>query len=344
MFPRRSSRTPKPSFKIFEQSPPLNENVIEPQSSSTRQRTMGMKKSKACSKELKTDKTRDRDMLDIINNTHRAERFFKKDDRPFAEVTDQGLDESDEDCVSVNSSIASGPSMPFQASPKKGRAPQSLCSACHKLYLKAKRMKAPMKDKLLDNNPQSLTCDQWVLIKSWRPKRLLKSTGNLLAHLMLVKRRLGLKSSAERTEQCERETEQSACLKPHIFLQRNLRQCVRVPVKNVMKKNRKKRKREDPRGSRAAKKQRLHSRKQDELINAVQPGVKCHLPTSCSPLEGSSDQEADTMTVDLIPCSVTLETTRNATAESSKESTKSRFGVLLAQLRGNSSMVVRETR
>lgn len=81
-----------------------------------------------------------------------------------------------------------------------------------------------------------------------------------------------------------------------------------------------------------AKKQRLHSRKQDELLDAARPGVNGRLPTSSPALEGSPDQEADSVT------------TRSVPAGRSRANTGSRFGVLLAQLRGNCSMVVRESR
>ncbi|XP_061746112.1 uncharacterized protein si:ch211-227n13.3 isoform X3 [Nerophis ophidion] len=79
-----------------------------------------------------------------------------------------GLDSAEQGC----SSRVAAPKKPTSA---------GLCSACRKLYQRVKRLKKPMKDKLLDNDPTSLTCDQWVLLKDWHPTRLPQSGGFLPA-------------------------------------------------------------------------------------------------------------------------------------------------------------------
>ncbi|KAM6990661.1 uncharacterized protein LKV04_010075 [Tautogolabrus adspersus] len=353
MYSRRSSRTPKPSRKILQRSPSPNEEVIQRRCLSKRQRKTGPKKTKASDSVVKTNKRRDGDILDIINSTHGAKSVTEEDEGNLVEVTDKGVDESDEDCGSVNSSIVSGPSIFFEVSPKKERPSQNLCSTCQKMYQKAKKMKAPIKDKLLDNNPKSLTCDQWVLIKSWRPRRLPINTRGydyvekLLTYVTLVKRRLRFKTGVNPTEQCVREGESSACSRPHTLLQRNLRQCIRAPVKIAMKKNKRKRKRDDSRGPRVAKQRRLHSNNRRRHVGTGGDDTSGHHTTSSvsskpAP-EGGSNQEMDAVTVELIPCSVRLEPIRDAPAAQKAVKKRGGFRDLLAQLRGNSSMIIKET-
>uniref|UniRef100_UPI0037E8C7D9 uncharacterized protein n=1 Tax=Semicossyphus pulcher TaxID=241346 RepID=UPI0037E8C7D9 len=347
MYPRRSSRGPKPSPTTLQRSPSPND-IIQRRSMGKRQRKTGLQKTNSSKSAINTDEGRGCDILDIINRTHSAKGVIEgviKDEGKCVEVADKGVDESDEDCVSV-SSIASGPSLLSKATPKTAKPSLGLCSACQKLYQKAKRMKAPIKDKLLDNDPKSLTCDQWVLIKSWRPRKLPDTRGKLLTHVTLVKRRLRLKNGAKQIEQRVKDGESAACSRPHMFLQRNLRRLVKVPVKRGVKKNRKKRRRDDSQGSQAAKQQRLHHQ------HTSTTNINSHHPTSAhssSPaLESCSEQETNTVTVQMIPCSVTLEpvggVTATANAAKKKKATRGGFRDLLSQLRGNSSMIVRETR
>ncbi|XP_041659269.1 uncharacterized protein si:ch211-227n13.3 isoform X2 [Cheilinus undulatus] len=342
MFPRRSSRPPKPSQR-FQRSTSPNEEVIKRKSASKRQRKMGLKNSKADNIAVKTDDRRDRDILDVIDRTHKTKDVKEDDEEKIVEVPDAGVDESDED-YSDNCSVVSGPSVFFEVGPEKEKPSQSLCSACQKLYQKAKKMKAPLKNKLLDNDPKSLTCDQWVLLKSWRPKRLPCAKGKLLTYVTLVKRKLRFKTSANPTEQCVGE---SACLRPHTFLQRNLRQCVRAPLKKVTKKTRRKRKTADPWGSRVTKQRRLHNNSHHQRVDsdrADKNGQHAARKVVDSPApESGNDQEMDTVTVELIPCSVTLEPAIEAPANQNTAKKRGGFRDLLAQLRGNSSMIVRET-
>lgn len=73
----------------------------------------------------------------------------------YIEIDDDGVDkpvDGDDDA----SSIGSGPSLSYIHSIVKLSSPQALCSACRKLHQKAKRLKAPIKDKLLDNGEHCL--------------------------------------------------------------------------------------------------------------------------------------------------------------------------------------------
>lgn len=141
---RRSSRLPKASKKGPERNPSPDEEVIQRRLGGKRQRT-GVRRTKSGDGIVNADK-RGRDIIDIINSTHETEHVAEEDEGAIVEVADKGVDESDEDCASVTSSVASGPSLSYHA-----RLSQSRCAACQKLYQKARRMKAPIKNKLLDN-------------------------------------------------------------------------------------------------------------------------------------------------------------------------------------------------
>ncbi|XP_029308716.1 uncharacterized protein LOC115022051 isoform X1 [Cottoperca gobio] len=340
MYPRRSSSRSKASKRSPQRSPSPTEEVIQRRLKGKRQRT-GMKKTK-------TDEWRDRDIIDVINSTRDAKGVAEEDEGKFVEMTDK-VDELDEDCVSVTSSIDSGPSLQHNASSKKLSPSQGLCSACRTLYQKAKKMKTQMKDKRLDNDPKSLTCDQWVLIKSWRPRRLPNIKGKLLIDVQLLKKRLKVKNGAKRFAQCVREGESSACSRPHSFLERNLRRHVTGPVKREMK-NRRKRTRDGSQGPRVAKQQRLHSnnRLQNISISSIDesglPSPSC--PSSSPGFEDQQDEEDDIHLTELIPTTVSLEITKPRKLRPNQKAPQKTGGFrdLLAQLRGNSSMIVKETR
>ncbi|GLD51375.1 uncharacterized protein AKAME5_000444600 [Lates japonicus] len=315
MYPRRSSRLPQASKKSPQRSPSPNEEVIQRKLRGKR-RGAWQRKTKADEGVVNTDKRSKRDIIDIINDTRDAS-VAEKDEGKFVAIADKGVDESDDDCCSVNSSIASGPSLLPHTSPRKQRPAQGLCSACQKLYQRAKKMKAPIKNKLLDNDPKSLTCDQWVLIKKWMPRRLPNARGKLLIHVQRVTKKLRVKKGLK-----QHVGESSACSRPHTFLQRNLRCCVRATVKKDRKKKmRRKRTRDDSQGSRVAKQQRRHSNRHRQ-----------HTGDDSGPLPTSSP--------------VALETTKPKELKPKQKTTKktSGFRDLLAQLRGNSSIIVRETR
>ncbi|XP_067461229.1 uncharacterized protein si:ch211-227n13.3 isoform X2 [Thunnus thynnus] len=348
MYTRRSSRLLNSSKnKNAQESPSSDVDVIQRQLRSKRHRTWLREADNGV---LNTDEDSGHDIIDLISNTHDEEHVTVEDDGKVVEVADKGVDESDEDCGSDNSSIASGPSLLYINSQKKPKPSQGLCSACRKLYQKAKTMKVPLKDKLLDNDPSSLTCDQWVLLKQWRPRRLPDARGNLLMHVQLVKKRLE-KKGAKQSEQYLRGS--SFCSRPQPFLQRNLRRRVKVPAKKV-KKNRKKRARDDSQGSRIAKQKRLHSNNAGQYANvngADYNSLHSVDGHSSSPgFEGccneESDNEADTCLIELKPSSVTLVPNKPVDVSPKKKAAKRTAGFrdLLAQLRGNSSMIIRETR
>lgn len=130
------------------------------------------------------------------------------------------------------------------------------------------------------------------------------------------------------------------------FCFRNLRQCVRVPMKKERKKNRRKRTRDDSEGPRVAKQQRLHQSDHRQHIssddtNDDSPDL-ARGSSSCAVLEGFSEQDME----NLSPSKISLEkTTKTREVPTNKKAPKrGGFRELLAQLRGNSSMVVRETR
>ncbi|KAM6919599.1 uncharacterized protein PEZ65_011691 isoform 2-T2 [Lycodopsis pacificus] len=343
MYPRHSSRQPKASKRSPQRSPSPNEEVIQRRWRGKRQRT-GLRETEADDNLVNTDEEEDRDIIDVINGTLQARRVAEEDEVQFAEVTDKGVDDSGDDCVSVTSSIASGPSVRQNSvSPKTLRPPQVLCSACKTLYYqKAKKMKAPIKSKLLDNDPNSLTCDQWVLLKSWRPRRLPNARGKLLIRVQLVKKRLAVNNGANRPARCGGDS--PACSRPHAFLQRNLRRCVKVPVK----KERRKRTRGGSQGRRVAKQQRLLGNNHGQRVSSSPTSG----PSGSAGFEGQKvNDESDTNpTLELIPSTVTMETTKprevppEQKTPKKKKTTTGGFRDLLAQLRGNSSMIVRETR
>lgn len=140
MYPRRSSRSTKASKERPQRSPSPDEEVIHRRLRGKGQRT-GLRKRDSV---VDTDEGRVRDIIDVINSTHYAKCVAKEDEEKLLEL-------ADEDCNSIRSSIASGPFVLHNTTVKKLRPSQGVCSACWKLYQKAKKMKAPMKNKLLDN-------------------------------------------------------------------------------------------------------------------------------------------------------------------------------------------------
>ncbi|KAI9518642.1 hypothetical protein NQZ68_035518 [Dissostichus eleginoides] len=346
MLTRRSSNLTKASKKVAQRSPSPNEEVIQRKLRGRTKRN-GLKKIETSDSRVHAEEWRDRDILDVINSTLEAKGVGEEDEERFVEVTDEGVDDSDADCVSV-SSIVSGPSLPHNASRRKQLLSQGLCTACRSLYGKAKKLKRPMENKLLDKDPKSLTCDQWVLNKSWRPRKLPNERVKLLIHVQLVKKRLKATNGAKRNSQCGGKLESSACTRPHSFLQRNLRRCLRMPMKQ-MKKNRGKRRRVGSQGPRVAKQQHLHSNHHLQNISVSSTDKSSILSDG---LEGQIDQkvsdedESNTnLTVQLIPANVSLEPTEPRELPSNQKAAKKARGFrdLLAQLRSNSSMVMKES-
>ncbi|KAM8850536.1 uncharacterized protein AB9W97_021677 isoform 2-T3 [Spinachia spinachia] len=284
---------------------------------------------------------KDLDIIDIINSSTDARRVEEEEEEEgqFVEVTDGGVDEFEEDCDSVTSSIASGPSLRHSSvSPQAVKPSQGLCSACKTLYQKTNK-KAPLKKQLLDNNPESLTCDQWVLVRSWRPRRLPNASGKLLTCVQQLKERLAVQKGSKGPAQYV--VESSACSKPHTFLRRNLRRRIRTLVKGGGK--RRKRTRDGSQSCRAAKQQRLHSNNQGKRVSISPTCGDGGTPDfdDCSNQEVNNQADAN-LTPELIPSTVTVETNTREVPPEQKASKTWGFRVLLAQLRGNSSMIVRE--
>lgn len=340
-YTRHSSKLSNVSKKSPQRSPSPNEEVIQRKLKSKRQRKERTA-TKASNSLVNTDEDGSRDLIDSINSTHEAEYVAEKDGGTLLEVADEGLDKSD------NESTASGPSFRRHSPPKKQKLPKDMCSACRKLYLKAKRMKALMKNKLLDNDPKSLTCDQWVLIKTCTPRRLPSARGKLLSHLQLVKKRLQVRSDADTVEQF------FTCSRQHTLLHRNLRRCVRVSVKKGRSNNRRKRTRDESRSPRIAKQQRLHKDNGHQDISTADTDHVGPHPSSCdgnssgfaaSVEQETNDPEDTWMNIELIPTSVRLEITKPKAAPHKQTTQKGTGGFrkLLAQIRGNSSMIVKET-
>ena len=134
-----------------------------------------------------------------------------------------------------------------------------------------------------------------------------------------------------------------------IICVRNLRRCLRTPMKQ-MKKNWGKRRRVGSQGPRVAKQQRLHSNHHLQNISVSSTDESSILSAG---LEGQIDQEVSeedesntNLTVQLIPTNVSLEPTEPRELPSNQKAVKKacEFRVLLAQLRSNSSMVIKESR
>lgn len=108
----------------------------------------GSKRSKAQEPVVDTNHDGVRDLLDIIDANEAQSASTNQE--VHAGTTLIGGYDSDEDCHSV-SSLSSGPSVPHDTTNKKPRPSSAMCSVCHQLQQRAKRMKAAIKDKLSDN-------------------------------------------------------------------------------------------------------------------------------------------------------------------------------------------------
>ncbi|XP_041848868.1 uncharacterized protein si:ch211-227n13.3 isoform X3 [Melanotaenia boesemani] len=329
MSSQRANKLSKASKKNTKKSPKPDVEVIQRRVIDWRVRTY-LNQVKADDNVADVDEEKDCYIVYTCNGKHDGD----KDRGEAAEITDNGLDESDEDGDSECSSIASGPSL-HHATSKKLKTSWLLCSACRKLYKMAKGTTAPVKNKLYDNDPQSLTCDQWVLIKKWMPRKLPNTRQRRLKRVRLNKdkeNRLGMGAT-------------STCSRPHIFLQRNLRQCTTVRAKKKRKNvNVRKRTRNDSQDSRNAKQQRLQSNNHHELIS-----ISCldDSPNNSSSSWSCGSQEIKNQanrgqTAEVIPSQIALETIKQKDVGAKQEAPKkmSGFRHLLAQLRGN--MIVRE--
>ncbi|XP_075876775.1 uncharacterized protein LOC142884768 isoform X3 [Nelusetta ayraudi] len=300
MAPRRSTR-PSEGGSQRRQNP--NQKVGIRRTRHTKKRA-GSKKSKAQGRVVDTNDDGVRDLLDIID-TNEAQNA-STDQEVHADAALIGVCDSDEDRQSV-SSLSSGPSVPHDTTNKNPRPSSAMCSVCHKLHQKAKRMKVAIKDKPSDNDPESLTCDQWVLIKTRRPRRI-----------------------------------------PHF--DGNLKRVMRVSDKREIKRKRRKRTRNDSQVPYVAKQQHLSSSRRNEPHDGDHLSPETADNSGLDLFEYQSEAQLDDpedthMTIELVSSGVTMEKpTKSVKVQSKQKAAKktTEFRDLLAQMRGNSSVIIKE--
>ncbi|XP_023191365.1 uncharacterized protein LOC111608947 isoform X2 [Xiphophorus maculatus] len=324
---RRSSR-----LKFPQKSPAPDEDVARLRGKSRRGRTR--------LEETHADESEGRDIVDLIpSNPFAKEGAAREAVGTLSYGLDQSNDESGSE--SSNNSIDSGPSN--LCYDYRGELYSDFCSACHKLYEKAKRLKTPIRSKLLDNDPKSLTCDQWVLMKRWKPKGQPGARQKLLSHIQLHD---GLVM--------RRGDQSSPCSRPHIFLKRNLRRA-NSTAENQKKKKRSRGRRGSSQGSRVAKQKRLQNNSLHQHTNTKgklgNPNRLSTMPSFCSDSDPGAQISPETEgcskngVTELVPSSAALKAPASAAVRAPRRAPKKtcEFRDLLVQLRGNSSMIVRET-
>ncbi|XP_077580384.1 uncharacterized protein LOC144201540 isoform X2 [Stigmatopora nigra] len=335
---RRCSGVEKVSKKQIDQSPSTNEGTITRKIRSKRRRRF-----------FDTNQTQKDgnvyDLIDIINS-HVVEQPEEEDND--IQLLDRRLDVSAEPCTS---STIDNPSK--VTAPNKNQRRKRPCLSCRRLYQKAKRLKTPIKDKLLDNDPTSLTCDHWVLLKKWMPTRLPYLRGNL-AHT-LQRLHTHVKRSTKAKQKNLEKSNKDLCSRPHILLQRNLRQCCKVLAKKEPNRNQKKRPRNDSCGSRITGKKRhlSSSPPQDENENW---SSQSSFHSTCDDLavedlnvEKSIAENKKKFTTKIKPKLFPQNSKRGGKAPKLKGPKKKtpaqnvKFQNMITQLRGNSSIIVKET-
>ncbi|XP_048091468.1 uncharacterized protein si:ch211-227n13.3 isoform X2 [Alosa alosa] len=119
-------------------------------------------------------------------------------------------------------SIASGPSRPWQP------VPQGPCSSCLAVCVRMKRLTNWTKSRVKD--PACLYYDQWMLLKPWQSRGVhghCRVRGKLFKHLPRIWQHAKVQAEEDLDDEC------GVCSRPHVFLQRNLRQCKRSQSKLV---------------------------------------------------------------------------------------------------------------
>ncbi|XP_077059902.1 uncharacterized protein LOC143711794 isoform X2 [Siphateles boraxobius] len=119
------------------------------------------------------------------------------------------LDES-----SIDLMVESGPSSPCHP------VDTIRCKECESLFAKMRRQPTP-KEKSRDRNPESLSCDEWILLKKWHPQRLRHREKGLLWKSLSHIRKL----SAQGSDSAVFNRTQVNCSRPHVFQWRSLRRC-----------------------------------------------------------------------------------------------------------------------
>ncbi|XP_062336951.1 uncharacterized protein si:ch211-227n13.3 isoform X1 [Osmerus eperlanus] len=272
-----------------------------------------------------TDNGLDLDIIDCIDKHHYKHPVI---DLELPEQQEVGADsdgESDADsCCSLDSK-ASGPSYPWdQASLLEPTVHPDLCSGCQKLFREAKKSKT-QRDAFPITVPSDLSCDQWVLKKPWRPRRLPNTKGRLWTHVGRIRKRQQNEGNRKQIE-----ASQLTCSRPHIFLQRILRGCVRQAVSSGRRRGKRKR--------------RLHSSDRSAHV-AKQHRLDCDPGSQNDSHSDNPEQgDSDVLILDVVPKSVTMETPPSPVREPKPEvrRKKGSFRDLLAQLSCNRSIIVQE--
>lgn len=167
--------------------------------------------------------------------------------------------DSQSDETNAEGSVVSGPSSPHSV------LSSLRCRDCRTLFTKIRRQ-GPPKTRKRDYDPASLSCDEWLLIKTWHPQRRRQERGRLWAHLKRI-RKLVLELSGCAVNNTV------TCSRPHVFLQRNLRRCRRMTSKSKAKPQQRRRPRKKilwpPLGSRRRVKRKMFER--DDSLDQLFP-------------------------------------------------------------------------
>ncbi|XP_014866515.1 PREDICTED: uncharacterized protein LOC106932364 [Poecilia mexicana] len=319
---RQSSR-----LKFPQKSPASDKDVARPLRRSQR--------GKPRLEETHADESEGSDIIDLITSNPFAKEGAA---REAVGILSYGLDKSNDESgsESSNSSIVSGPSA--LCCDYRDQLYNDVCSACHKLYEKAKRLKTPIRSNLLDNDPKSLTCDQWVLMKRWKPKGQPDARRRLLSHIQL-----------DDGVVVRRGEQSSPCSRPHIFLKRNLRRANSM-AENQKKRKKRRKRRGSSQGSRVAKQQRLQN---NSLHQHTKTKAMVDNPIrSLSSVSDTRDQIspetegcAEDGVTEFVPSSAAPKAPSSADVRAPRRAPKKtcEFRDLLVQLRGSSSVIIRET-
>uniref|UniRef100_A0A1A7Z0U4 Uncharacterized protein n=2 Tax=Iconisemion striatum TaxID=60296 RepID=A0A1A7Z0U4_9TELE len=281
--------------------------------------TVSQKKLRSQGRRTQLEEDGNYDLINIIN----------RPEREAVEIVDNGLSESDDDLADEGSSI-DGPHIVCHTSSKTPKSSQALCSGCLELYQQAETAETPIKNKPRDHDPKSLTCDHWVLIKKWTPRRL--PNARKLDKVITLR-------------QGKKPEESPACSRLHVFLRRNLSRA-RLQTKKDRNESRRKRRRDDSHGCRVAKQRHLQSSgHQDRNIRANVDDESNSSFIFCRSFEGSGNTQMDPLShaePAVISPSVPL---KPAVVQAKQKTPKntSGFRELLAQLRGHSNTIVKET-
>ncbi|KAK2868846.1 hypothetical protein Q7C36_000717 [Tachysurus vachellii] len=212
------------------------------------------------------------DTLKTLRLTKNTSGHTQGSDSPPESCADSPLDGSGSE-----DSVVSGPSSPSAAY-------HSLrCRECERLFSKMMRQEPPRK-KQRDKNPASLSCDEWVLNKTWQPQRPQQSRGRLWVHLKRIRLQAAKQSDDGMTNKAW-----TLCSRPHMFLKRNLCLCKKLLGKSSKSKAKplhQRRKRAKPILTlNSLNYQRRKKRKSTEIDTLT------HLSVSTSDLTGTSEDE-----------------------------------------------------